>query len=241
MLMLPATADVVEGWIRESEAAPEELTTIATVMKAPPMPMIPTEHHGKLLVMGFLVYAGATEPGLRAVAPFRALATPVADMIRPMKYPEMFPPDQGFHPVVAVRTVFVDGVDRAVAETMIDRVRNSTAMMAAVQLRVLGGAAARVPADATAYAHRSKRIMANAAAMFTQPEQAAEQNAWVSGLVADMHVPDTCAYVNFIGAEGPARIHDAYPPATWKRLVDIKRRYDPANLFRSNQNITPGA
>src|SRR6266498_1338911 len=85
VLMLPATADVIASFVAESEAAPEELSTIANIMPAPPLPFVPAEQHGRLVVMAMLVYAGDPDAGLRAVAPFRALAAPIADMVRPMR------------------------------------------------------------------------------------------------------------------------------------------------------------
>ena len=87
MLLLPATPETVEGFIAEAERAPEELSAIANVMPAPPMPFLAEEHHGKLAIFGIIAYAGDVDAGQRAVAPFRSLATPLADMIRPMPYP----------------------------------------------------------------------------------------------------------------------------------------------------------
>jgi FAD/FMN-containing dehydrogenase len=87
MLVLPATADTVAGFIAASEAAPEELSTIANVMNAPPMPFLPEEVHGQVVILGMLAYAGDADAGERAIAPFRALATPIADMVKPMPYP----------------------------------------------------------------------------------------------------------------------------------------------------------
>jgi FAD/FMN-containing dehydrogenase len=84
MLILPATDDVIAGFIAEAEAAPDELSTIANVMPAPPMPFLPADAHGKLIVFAMLVYAGNADDGERAVAPFRKLATPLADMLKPM-------------------------------------------------------------------------------------------------------------------------------------------------------------
>ncbi len=102
MLMLPATPDVIASFIAEAEAAPEELSTIANVMPAPPMPFVPAEHHGRLVIMALMAYAGDVAAGRAAVAPFRALATPIADMVRPMPYPEIYPPEEGgYHPVAA--------------------------------------------------------------------------------------------------------------------------------------------
>ncbi len=243
MLILPATADTIYGFVAEAEAAPEELSAIANIMAAPPMPFLPPEQHGRLVIFATLAFVGDVDAGIRAVAPFRALAEPVADMVRPMRYPEVFegPGEEGdFHPVASVRTMYVDSIDRAAAQTIVEQIEASTAMMAVTQLRVLGGAAARVPVEATAYAHRQSPIMVNVAALFETREQAPEHEPWVVGLAEALRQEDTAAYVNFLGDEGEERIRAAYPGPTWERLVEIKRRYDPTNLFRLNQNIPPG-
>jgi FAD/FMN-containing dehydrogenase len=240
MLILPATADTIGSFVQAAEAAPDELSGIANVMKAPPMPFLPPELHGRLVIFAVLVYAGEAEAGERAVAPFRALAEPLAEMVGPKPYPAIFeggPED--FHPVAAMRTMFVDGIDRSAAETIVEQLEASTAMIAATQLRVLGGAAARVPVDATAYAHRQSRIMVNVAALFGSPEELAEHEPWVAGLADALRDDDQGAYANFLGGEGQERVRAAYPGETWDRLVAVKRRYDPTNLFRLNQNIPP--
>jgi FAD/FMN-containing dehydrogenase len=240
MLLLPATAEVIAAFVAEAEAAPEQLSTIANIMPAPPMPFVPAEHHGRLVVMAMLVYAGNPEAGQRAVAPLRALATPIADLVRPMSYPEIYPPDDGgFHPTAVTRTMFVDQVDRQVAATILEYLRASDASMRVAQLRVLGGAMARVPAEATAFAHRHRRIMVNLAAFYQGPADRAVREAWVSDFAAALRQGHTGAYVNFLGDEGQARVRQAYPGAIWDRLVAIKARYDPTNLFRLNQNIPP--
>lgn len=238
-LILPATPAVIAGFIAEAEAAPEELSTITNIMPAPPMPFIPTEHHGRLIVMIQLVYAGPTEAGARAVAPLRALATPIADLIRPMRYPEMFPPEENFHPTAVAHTMFVDRIDHAVAETLCEHLQTADAPMRAVQLRVLGGAMSRVPVDATAFAHRHARIMVNLAAFYNGLEERDRRAAWVADFAAALHQGNAGAYVNFLGDEGAARVRAAYPGTTWERLAAIKARYDPTNLFRLNQNIPP--
>ena len=240
MLILPATADTIYGFVAEAEAAPDELSAIANIMPAPPMPFLPAEQHGRLVIFAMLVHAGDVEEGKRAVAPFRALAEPIADMLGPKPYPAIFEGEQeDFHPVAVARTMYVDSIDRSAAQTIVDRLQASTAMMAVTQLRVLGGAAARVPVEATAYAHRQSRIMVNVAALFEKPEQAPEHEPWVAGLADALRQDDTGAYVNFLGDEGEERIRAAYPGPTWDRLAEIKRRYDPTNLFRLNQNIPP--
>jgi FAD/FMN-containing dehydrogenase len=239
-LILPASAEVIESFVAAARAAPEELTTIANVMPAPPLPFLGAHDHGRLVVMATLAFAGPVDAGLRAVAPFRALVAPIADMVRPMRYPELFPPDDdGYRPVASIRTMFVDGLDRRAAETIVERVEAAPAPMAAAQLRVLGGAMSRVPADATAFAHRERGILANVAAIYTRPEERPVHEAWVAGLANELGPHDAGAYVGFLGDEGEERVRAAYPGPTWDRLTAIKARYDPDNLFRLNQNIPP--
>lgn len=240
MLLLPATADVIVRMIDAAEAAPEELSIIANVMRAPPMPFVPQAQHGKLSVLILLCYAGDEDAGVAAVAPFRALAQPIADMVRPMHYPEMFPPeDPSYRPTAVGRTMFMHTVDRGAAETMIDYLQRSDASVRVAQLRVLGGAMARVPSDATAYAHRSCRIMVNVAAFYDGPADKSAREDWVAKFAVALDQGDRAAYVNFLGDEGEARVRAAYPGATWDRLAAIKARYDPTNFFRLNQNVPP--
>jgi FAD/FMN-containing dehydrogenase len=241
MIMLPATADTIAGFVEASEAAPEELSAIANVMPAPPLPFVPEEQRGKLVIFGLLVHAGDVEAGAQAVAPFRALATPIVDMLRPMPYPEIYPPaDSDYHPTAVNHTMFVDRIDPDVAGTILDYLNASDAPMRVAQLRVLGGAMARVPSDATAFAHRSSRIMVNVAAFYDGTSADRDRRAaWVDDFARAIHQGDSGAYVNFLADEGQARVRAAYPGQTWRRLAAIKRRYDPENLFRRNQNIPP--
>ena len=242
MLMLPATAEAIQSFIALSEAAPEELSTIANVMPAPPMPFVPADQHGKLVIFGMLCYAGAVEAGERAVAPFRTIATPIVDMVKPGRYPEMYPPDdESYHPIGTGRTMFIDSVDQSVADTIVEHLGATDAMVRVAQLRVLGGAMARVPVEATAFAHRRSRIMVNCAALYERADQEAVYGPWVSGFAAALKQGDEGAYVNFLTDEGPERVRAAYPGSTWDRLATIKRRYDPTNLFRLNQNIAPAS
>jgi FAD/FMN-containing dehydrogenase len=204
------------------------------------MPFVPPEHHGRLVMMAMLAYAGDAGAGERAVAPFRALAEPLADMVQVMPYPGLFEPVDDMEVVEeSARSMFLDAVDRATAETVIEHLQASTAPMAVAQLRVLGGAMARVPADATAFAHRDRRIMAGVGAVYDQAADNPVHEAWADGFAAALRQGDPGVYVNFLADEGPGRVREAYPGATWDRLVEVKRRYDPGNLFRRNQNIPP--
>jgi FAD/FMN-containing dehydrogenase len=241
MLFLPATPDAIVSLVEETTSAPDEVSAMVNVMKAPPMPFIPEEHHGRPLVMVLLAYAGDLDAGDMFVDRLRKLGPPVVDMIRRMPYTEVFPPgEEGFHPVAASRTMFAEGLDRAAAQTIIDGLEGSSAFMAVAHLRALGGAMARVPVDATASAHRGRTLLVNVAALYEAPERREEHEGWVSELSSVLGGAPG-AYAGFLGDDGQARIDEAYPDSTWKRLVDVKKRYDPDNVFHMNHNIEPSS
>jgi FAD/FMN-containing dehydrogenase len=241
MLLLPATTETITGLLAAADAAPEELSLIANVITAPPLPFIPAEAHGTPVILVPLVYAGDPDAGERALAPIRALASPLADMVRPMRYPEMYAGPEGPQPAFSAGTnLLVDGVAPDAAHAILEQLERSTAPFAGIQLRVLGGAMARVPADATAFGHRRAKVMVNIAAMYERPEDGPVHEAWASRLetaLSDGGAP--AAYVGFLGDEGEAGTRRAYPPATLERLAEVKRRYDPDNLFRLNSNVRP--
>jgi FAD/FMN-containing dehydrogenase len=240
ILVLPATPSVIAGFLAEAEKAPNELSTIANVMPAPPMPFVPEERYGELIVFAFLTYAGETEAGEHAVAPFRSLATPIADMVRPLGYPEMFMPDDpDYHPIAVGRTMFVDDVDGRSLETIVDRLEGGTAPMRVTQIRALGGAMADVSNDATAFAHRDRRFMVTCAAVYENRDEDQAHEDWVTSFAADLQRGERGTYVGFLADEGEARVREAYPPNVWERLAAVKARYDPTNLFRLNQNVRP--
>src|SRR5262249_26714035 len=164
MLLLPATPETIAGFVAAADAAPDELTTIANVMPAPPLPFLLEAHHGQLIIVAFMCYAGDGAAGERVLAPFRTLAAPIADRLRPMRYPEMYPPGAGLfggHPKAVARTMFLNTVNRDVAQRSVDYLEASDAPVRVATLRVLGGAVARVPVEATAYAHRQSPVMVN--------------------------------------------------------------------------------
>ncbi len=240
ILVLPATPETIAGFVAASMSAPEELSTIGNVMPAPPMPFLPAEIHGRLVIFAFMAFAGDDDAATRALAPFRELATPLADMVKPGPYLAMYPPeDPKNRPTVAVRTMFIDGIDLPAARTIHEYLSKSDATMRVAQLRVLGGAMARVPADATAFAHRTKPMLVNVAAFYEGDADREVRRTWVSEFAKAIHPEDTGAYVGFLADDGRARIRSAYPGATWDRLSRIKASYDPTNLFRLNQNISP--
>ena len=240
MIALPATPETVAGFVAAASAAPEALSTIFSVMPAPPLPFLPAEVHGKLIVLGMLAFAGPAAEAERAVAPFRAVGKPYADFVKPGPYTQLYPPeDPNLHPTAALRNMFMNRIGLAEARTILDTLQAGDAAFRVAQIRVLGGAAARVPAEATAYAHRAAPIMLNLAAFWTTPEDRLKQEVWVERFMGMLRQEVTGAYVNFLADEGPERVSVAYPGATGERLARIKAAVDPDNLFHLNQNIVP--
>ena len=240
MLMQPASAQFIHDFIAISAAAPEELTTIANVMPAPPMPFVPAEWHNKLVVMSFVCYAGGGDAAERAIAPLRKLATPIVDMVKLMPYAQIYPPeDDSYHPIGTGRNMLVDAIDKRSAESMIEYLSSSPATFSVAQLRMMRGAVARVPDDATAYAHRRRFAMINIGNLVQSVEELTAIRPWVDSFEKAIQRGPEAAYVNFLMDEGPERVRRAYPAGTYERLMKVKRQYDPTNLFRLNQNIPP--
>jgi FAD/FMN-containing dehydrogenase len=239
-LVLPATPEVVAGFVALAAAAPEELTAITYVMTAPPLPFLPAELHGKVVYMCMMAYAGAPADAEKALAPFRALATPHADLVGPAPYSSMYmPEDPDFRPAFSVRMRFMDKLGLAEAKAIIDHVEASDAPFRFGEIRVMGGAFARVPANATAFAHRDAKIMQAFVAASETAETAKRHDKWAQAGIDALAQGEDRVYVNFLTSDRAERVHAAYPPATFERLRRVKRRYDPENLFRANQNISP--
>jgi FAD/FMN-containing dehydrogenase len=241
LLVLPARPQVIAGLVAAADAAPEALSIIANVMKAPPAPFIPAQQHGTPVVMARMVYAGAPAAADQAIAPIRGLATPLADMVRPIRYPQMYAGPEPPPPAYSAGTnLLVDDLSGADAETILAHLATATAATTVVQLRVLGGAVARVAPEATAFAHRGTKLMVNSSAMDHRVQDHAEHEAWAAGLATALSGGVTTpAYVGFLGDETENGVRRAYPAATLERLVQVKRRYDPDNVFHVNLNIAP--
>jgi FAD/FMN-containing dehydrogenase len=240
MLILPGTPEVIASFIGEAEDAPEELSTIVEVMPSAAMPLVASKSRSRLILKARMVYAGDVSAGEHVVSRFRSLATPIVDLVRIMRYPDMFPLEEhNYHPMELGRTLFIEKIDREVAETIIDHLASTDAPMRVAEFRVLGGAMARVPIDATAFAHRQRRIIVNLAASYTGPEEREMREDWLEDFAAALHHGDPDAYVNFMGNQRESKVRAIYPGPTFDRLAKIKSRYDPTNLFRLNQNILP--
>lgn len=234
--------EVLSAYVRLAVAAPDELTSMAMIMPAPAAPFMPAEVQGTPVLAIMACYAGDLAAGERVLAPLRALDTPIVDVIGPMPYPGMFALTAEAAPagiLHEIRSTYLRALDDELLATIVAHSRAMTVPAGGVQLRVLGGAMARVPAEATAFAHRDKPFLLSVIGAWVDPAETARHQSWVQGFWRALRPHAAGVYVNFLEDEGDGRVRDAYPPATYERLAVIKRRYDPDNLFRLNQNIRP--
>ncbi len=241
-LMLPASRDVIRGYLDYTASAPDDLTTIATLMHAPPAPHVPRERVGELVLSILVCWTGSAEDGERALAPLRALATPVADTVSPIPYPRIysFTAHQEVRHGWSIRSMFADELSDATLDVALEEMQRSTSPYSIVQFRGLGGAMRRVTSEETAFAHRERRYFVAIIAVWLDPaEDATVHQAWTRSLWRQIHHDGSGVYVNFLEEDEKERILDAYPAATFARLAEIKRRYDRRNLFTFNQNIRP--
>jgi FAD/FMN-containing dehydrogenase len=239
-LFLPPTRDVLRSLVPIASSAPDELTTISFLMPVPPVPFVPEEHHGRLALMVMFVYDGDPADGQAAIAPFLAVAEPYAVAAMPMPYVGIyeFTKEGGQPHPSTTRSVFLDALDDAAVDTILEGLETAPDG-SMIQIRAFGGAMSRVSADATAFAHRSAAAQVTIINAFVDPEHTDEAVTWNRALFAALASNAVGVYVNFLENEGEERVRDAYPPATYARLARIKRRYDPYNVFRRNQNIRP--
>jgi hypothetical protein len=187
-------------------------------------------------------WAGEIEAGRTAIEPLRGLAELVGSATYVMPYPGMYSfTAAAMTPIaMASRSMYANELNDAAVDAMLDAMRQATSPISMVQLRGLGGAMARVGEDETAFANRiCKYFVAVLGLWLDAGEDGAPHRAWAQGLWEALRPCAQGVYVNFLGDEGADRVHDAYPSATFERLAKVKRAYDPANMFRFNQNIRP--
>jgi FAD/FMN-containing dehydrogenase len=243
-LAYPATREVVRNYAQRALVARDGLSTITLLVKAPPLPVLPAEMHGKLILLILAVYVGDHEEGQRALQPLRALGPGLVDLVGRMPYPAIFDwtRDATVSSHHVGRTLFVQELPDALIDTLLDCVEHGTSPLSFAQIRPLGGAFGRVPADATAFAHRGRKYMLALINDWDGPdgEDAAPHYAWIESFWQAVRPYGSGVYVNFL-EDGEQRIREAYPGDTYERLAAVKRKYDPTNFFRMNQNIQPQA
>jgi FAD/FMN-containing dehydrogenase len=213
-----------------------------TMPKLPPAPFVPQERVGEPVLSILACWAGNAADGERAVAPLRELAEPIADAIGPMPYESIyeFTAPQAAPHAASIRMMFADDLSDAALDAALAAVDQASSPLSAVQFRGLGGAMARVESDATAFAHCERQYFVAVIGLWLdRTEDPSPHEAWTDTLWQTLRPEGSGVYVNFLENEGADRVREAYPGATYNRLVAIKQQYDPANFFHFNQNVPP--
>jgi FAD/FMN-containing dehydrogenase len=236
----PRVLRFYRDWIAD---APDELMTIVIHRKAPPLPYVPAELHGELVVGVVCCWSGALDAGERAIAPLRAFGSPVLDLCEPKPYLEhqaMFDPSFPHGRWYYMRACDVEELTDEVIDITVEHSMRIRSPMTTFPIWQLGGAVARVGDDETAFDGRGAGHTFNITAMTEGPDGFDAEREWARGFWSALEPHHRGVYVNFLMDEGEERIRAAYGAAKWDRLKALKRRYDPDNLFRLNQNIPPG-
>jgi FAD/FMN-containing dehydrogenase len=239
---LDTANELLPKFSRIAKEAPDELTIWAVMRKAPPLPFLPAAWHGKEVLIFAACYSGDMKAGEKAVKALRALGTPIADVISPHPFTSW---QAAFDPLLApgARNYwkshdFIDLSDAAI-RAIVDAARALPSPECEVFIAHVGGAMARVAANATAWPNRDAHFIMNAHSRWRDKAQDGACVAWARQLSeATQPFASGSVYVNFMPEDENDRVANAYG-TNYRRLAEVKRRYDPDNLFRMNQNIPP--
>jgi FAD/FMN-containing dehydrogenase len=237
--------ELLEGYRRFVASAPDEVTAWVVLRKAPPLPFLPAEVHGKEVLVFAVCAVGDMQKAEKAIAPLRALGKPIADVVGP-------------HPFAGWQTAFdplltpgarnywkshdFKKLDDGFIRALVDAVGRLASPECEIFIGHLGGAINRIPASATAYPHRDVEFVMNLHTRWRDPAQDQECIAWTRKIF-DAAAPFATGgvYVNFMPDDETQRAQTGAYGANYARLAKLKAQYDPANLFRMNQNIKPAA
>ena len=235
----PQVLRFYRDWIAD---APDELMTIIIHRKAPALPFVPQELHGKPVVAIVSCYAGSIEEGEKVVRPVKEFGSPVLDLCVPkpfLTHQAMFDPSFRHGWWYYMRSCDVADLNDDIVDTTVERALQINSPLTAFPIWQLGGAVARGNEEDSAFNGRGAGYTFNITAATATEEGFDQERQWVRDFWSALEPHHTSVYVNFLMEEGEERIRQAYGPAKYDRLKALKRRYDPDNFFRLNQNIPP--
>lgn len=229
-------------WTR---ALPDELTTMVAFLNGPPEPFVPADRRGAPLLAVAVCHTGDHADAERDLDVLRSFGKPVADKVGPMPYANvqsMF--DSSAPPGLRTywKTAYLDDLDDSGIDELVARADGLRHLfgLSAIHLHHLEGALSREPQGGAAFGHRDHRFVLNLIGTWGDSEDDGRHMDWVRAASRAMRPHTTGApYLNFLGDEGLSRVRAAYGPQAYERLVRVKHRYDPDNVFRINQNIPP--
>lgn len=236
--------ELLAGYRQIAAKAPDELTQWVVLRKAPPLPFLPADIHGKEILVFAVCYVGDERDGNRALAALRGLGTPIADVVGMQPFTTW---QTAFDPLLTPGAYnywkshnFVDLGD-GLLDVLVNQVAQLPTEECEIFIGQLGGAASRVAPDAMAYPHRSANFAMNVHTRWRQSADKQRSIDWARTLFAETAPYATGGvYVNFMPEDETDRVSNAYG-ANYARLTALKSKYDPGNLFRLNQNVQPSA
>ena len=238
-----AAPDLLRAFRDWAPGAPDDVTALVSLTAAPPLPVIPEEWHGKKVAIFVAASAGPVDQGTGLVAGIREVAAPIADLLGPMPYQmiqtlldPLWP--KGIH--AYFKATNLARLDDELIGRLCELHLGAPGPQCEIHVHQMGGSVARVAEGATAFAERSMPFVLNAVTGWHDPDVSTAHTDWARAVVAAASDASTGrAYVNFLGDTDAART--SYGDETYARLVSLKNRYDPTNVFRLNQNIEPSA
>ena len=221
--------------------APRELCTIFALRRAPPVPFLPPELHGKPIAVFFVCYQGPIDEGERVLKDLRRFGDPLADVVMPKPFKAhqsmldaVQPPGRNYY----WKSEDLPELTNGAIDVIVERCNGITSPHTIVPIFQLGGAVADVDENATAYSHRRAAYALNCNASWEDGEPMPHVQ-WARDFSEALQPHSMGVYVNFLGDEGEDRARAAYGPEKYRKLVQLKDKYDPTNFFRVNQNIKP--
>src|SRR5437764_9017843 len=226
-------------WVAE---APDELMTIVVHRKAPPLPFVPEELHGKPVVMVICCWVGDIEEGQKFIKPLKDFSSPVADVCLPKPYlthQAMFDPSFVPGRWYYFKSCDVPELTDDIIDITMERSLQIKSPLTSYPIWQMGGAVSRVGDGDTSFNGRHAGFTYNIGCATETEEGFADEREWVRNFWSALEPWHTTVYVNFLGDEGEERIRTAYGADKYERLKALKQQYDPDNFFRINQNISP--
>jgi FAD/FMN-containing dehydrogenase len=237
----------LRGWREFMAQAPEEISSSAFIWGMPPFPFVPAEQHGRPIVAAVAAYAGPADEGERALEPLRHLGSPLVDLSSQLSYTALQTAFDPLFPYGQLRcywkSLHLNGLEDEVIDSIVEKAAGRPSPQALMGIWHFGGAMHRGGPDATAFAGRTAPYLLSLDTSWTDPSDDERAIAWTRKVWSDMHAHSSGGlYLNFggFGEEKDELVKAAFGPS-YQRLVQVKNKYDPTNLFRVNQNIRPSA
>jgi FAD/FMN-containing dehydrogenase len=235
----PKVLRFYRDWLAD---CPDEVMTIGIQRKAPDIPIVPRELVGKHIVGVVACYAGSVEDGEKALRPLKEFGSPVLDLCQPkpfLAHQSMLDPGFRHGWWYYVRSCDVADLNDGVIDIVSDYGNRIASPITSVALWQMGGAVARVGNDDTAFHGRDAGFTFNINGNTPTAEGFEDERHWARSYWSALEPYHTSVYTNFLMEEGEERVREAYGAEKYDRLKTLKRKYDPENFFRLNQNILP--